>query len=157
MVAKASIGRGSAIYDVRTFRSPEAVGALVALARKAVADEFERELAPLGLNVAQALAILLLADGRAETAADLSRWLSHDAGAMTRVVDKLESLSLVKRVRGTQDRRSARLELTKEGKTLHPQVIRVQVDTLNRMLRGFSRAEARTLETLLKRIVDNAA
>ena len=157
MVAKASIGRGSPIYDVRTFRSPEAAGALVALARKAMAEEFERELAPLGLNVAQALAILLLADGRAETAADLSRSLSHDAGAMTRVVDKLESLSLVKRVRGTQDRRSARLELTKEGKTLHPQVIRVQVDTLNRMLRGFTRVEARTLETLLKRIVDNAA
>lgn len=144
------------VYDIRTFRGPDAVGALVALARKALADEFERELAPLALNVAQGVAILLLADGRAATAADLCRALSYDAGAMTRVVDKLEEMGLVKRVRATHDRRSARLELTREGKAMHAQVTRVQVDTLNRMLQGFSKSEARVLEGLLKRIVDNA-
>jgi hypothetical protein len=35
-------------------------------------------------------------------------------------------------------------------------VRRVQVAVLNKMLRGFSRTEARTLERLLKRILDNA-
>ena len=101
MVAEAS---KSVIYDVSTFRSGEAVGALVGLARKALAEEFERELAPLGLNVAQALVILFLADGRA----------------------------------------------------FHGQLTRVQVDVLNKMLRGFTKSEARTLEALLKRILGNA-
>jgi hypothetical protein len=40
---------------------------------------------------------------------------------------------------------------------MNAQVRGVQVAALNRMLRGFSRAEARRLEGLLSRIVENAA
>jgi DNA-binding MarR family transcriptional regulator len=157
MVAEANNRRSAAIYHVRSFRSQDAIGALVALARKALADEFGRELAPLGLNTAQAHVIVMLADEAVGTAADLCRGLSHDAGAMTRLIDKLEAMGLVRRVRAERDRRSARLELTREGRTMNAQVRRVQVAALNRMLRGFSRAEARRLEGLLSRIVENAA
>ena len=157
MVAEAiKSAAASPIYDVRTFRSREAVGALVGLTRKALADEFDRELAPLGLNTAQALVIVLVADRRVETAADLCRQLSHDAGAMTRIIDKLEEGGLVRRVRQEHDRRAAHLELSREGRRMHAEVTRVQVAVLNKMLRGFSRAEARTLESLLKRVLDNA-
>lgn len=154
MVAEAR--KASPIYDARTFRSRDAVGALVGFARKALAEEFERELAPLGLNVAQALVILFLADGRASTSAQMCRMLSHDAGAMTRIVDKLEDMGLVRRVRAEHDRRAAHLELTREGRSIHGQLTRVQVEVLNKMLRGFTKAEARTLEALLKRILENA-
>jgi len=65
MVAEANNRRSAAIYQVRSFRSQDAIGALVALARKALADEFGRELAPLGLNTAQAHVIVMLADERA--------------------------------------------------------------------------------------------
>lgn len=118
-------------------------------------DEFERELAPLKLTAAQALVLVVLADDPEATAAAMCRTLSHDAGAMTRIVDKLEERGLVRRVREEHDRRSARLELTKEGGSLLAQVRRVQVDVLNRMLRGFTKTEVRTLESLLKRILDN--
>lgn len=155
MVAEAA-KRPAPVYEARTFRSRESLGALIALARKALAEEFGRALAPLGLNTAQALVIVILADRRAGTAADMCRTLSHDAGAMTRLIDKLEAMGLVRRVREARDRRAARLELTQEGRALHGQVTRVQIAALNRMLRGFSRAEARTLEALLKRILDNA-
>ena len=154
MVAEAS--KSPPVYEVRSFRSRDAVGSLVGLARKALAEEFERELEPLGLNVAQALVILFLADGRASTSARLCRMLSHDAGAMTRIVDKLEGRGLVRRVRTERDRRAAQLDLTREGRTVHGQLTRVQVDVLNKMLRGFTKSEARTLEALLKRILDNA-
>jgi DNA-binding MarR family transcriptional regulator len=156
VVAQASKFPGSAIYEVRGFRSRDAVGALVALTRKALEEEFARELEPLGLTPAQALVLVMVADRRAETAAAMCRTLSHDAGAMTRLIDKLEAAGLVRRVREAHDRRSARLELTREGQAMHAQVTRVQVEVLNRMLRGFSRAEARTLEALLKRILENA-
>ena len=150
MVAEANV------YDVRSFRSGEAVGALVGRARKVIAEEFEREIAPLGLNVAQALVLMFLADGRASTSAQMCRMLAHDAGAMTRIVDKLEDHGFVRRVRTEHDRRATQLELTKEGRRVHTQLIRVQVDVLNRMLRGFTKTEARLLETLLKRILENA-
>jgi DNA-binding MarR family transcriptional regulator len=155
MVAEA-IKSPPPVYELRSFRSRESVGALVALARKALADEVDRELAPLGLNTAQALVLVLLADARAGTAAALCRELSHDPGAMTRMIDKLETSGLVRRVRRERDRRAADLELTKEGRDMHARVRRVQVAVLNLMLRGFSRTEARTLERLLGRIVDNA-
>lgn len=154
MVAEAT--KSPAVYDLRSFSSRDAVGARVALARKAIAEEFARELEPLGLSVQQALVVILVGEHRAGTAADMCRTLSHDAGAMTRLVDKLESMDLVRRVRESHDRRSARLELTKEGKSVYTQVMRVQVGALNRMLRGFSRTEVRTLERLLGRILENA-
>jgi hypothetical protein len=40
---------------------------------------------------------------------------------------------------------------------MYARVMRVQVDVLNRVLRGFSRSEVRTLEKLLLRILENAA
>jgi DNA-binding MarR family transcriptional regulator len=155
MVAEAT--KSPAVYDPRSFSSRDAVGARVALARKAIADEFGRELEPLGLSVQQALVVILVGEHRAGTSADMCRQLSHDAGAMTRLVDKLESMELVRRVRESRDRRSARLELTKGGRTVYAQVMRVQVEVLNRMLRGLSKSEVRTLERLLLRILENAA
>jgi DNA-binding MarR family transcriptional regulator len=156
MVAEAIKRAPTAIYDVRTFRSREAVGALIGLARKALAREYERALAPLDLTIAQALAIVFLADGHAGTAAEIGRLLSHDAGAMTRLIDRLEERGLVRRVPRERDRRATDLELTRDGRRLYGEVIRVQVAVLNRILRGFTRTEARTLERLLQRLLDNA-
>lgn len=154
MVAEATKSAG--VYDLRSFRSRDAVGARVALARKAIKEEFGRELAPLGLSAQQALVIIMVGEHRAGTAAEMCRTLSYDAGAMTRLVDKLESMDFVRRVRASHDRRSAHLELTKEGRGLYARVMRVQVDVLNRMVRGLSRTEVRMLERFLQRIMDNA-
>ena len=154
MVAEAT--KVPSVYDLRSFSSRDAVGARVALARKAIREEFDREMQPLGLSAQQAFVIILLGEDRAETAADMCRTLAHDAGAMTRLIDKLEAAGLVRRVRGSRDRRSAHLELTRPGRVMYDRVMRVQVDVLNRLLRGFSRAEVRTLERLLARILENA-
>ena len=156
MVAEAIKSELPPVYELRSFRTLEAVGALVGRTRKAMAREFDRELGELGLNTAQALVIVFLAEGIACTAADIGRELSHDPGAMTRMVDKLEAAGYVRRVPRERDRRATDLDLTPAGRRLHGEVRRVQVALLNRMLRGFSRAEARTLERLLKRLLDNA-
>jgi DNA-binding MarR family transcriptional regulator len=155
MVAEATKSPASPVYELRSFHSRDSVGALIGRARKALVREFDREIAPLGLTTVQALVLILLADGVTVTAAGLCRELSHDAGALTRIVDKLEAGGLVRRVRRERDRRATDLELTKEGRRVHAEVKRVQVEVLNRMLRGFSRAEARALESLLKRLIEN--
>jgi DNA-binding MarR family transcriptional regulator len=156
MVAEAIKSALPPVYELRSFRSRDAVGALIGRARKAIAREFDRELGELGLNTAQALVIVFLAEGIACTAADIGRELSHDPGAMTRLVDKLEDAGYVRRVPRERDRRATDLELTPAGRRLHGEVRRVQVALLNRLLRGFSRTEARTLERLLKRMLENA-
>lgn len=155
MVAEA-IKKPLPIYRAATFRSRDSVGALIGLTRKALVEDFDRGLAPLGLNTAQALVLVFLVDERAGTAAEVCKHLSHDPGAMTRLIDKLEDLGLVRRVRGHGDRRSARLEPTRRGRELRADVTRVQMNVNNRALRGFSRAEARTLEALLKRVLQNS-
>jgi len=149
-------GRGQ-IYRAASFRSRDSVGALIGLARKALVEEFDRGLAPFGLNTAQALVLVFLVDERAGTAAEVCKHLSHDPGAMTRLIDKLEAMGLVRRVRARDDRRSARLELTARGRQVHADMTRVQIDMLNRALRGFSSAEARALEGLLRRVLHNVA
>ena len=156
MVAEAIKSDPSPVYELRSFRSREALGALVGRARKALAREFDRELAALGLNTVQALVIVLLAEGDAGTAADIGRQLSHDAGAMTRMLDRLERKGLIRRVRCGEDRRKVILELTAEGKAVYPKLVATYVDVLNRFMHGFSKADARQLETLLSRMLANA-
>src|SRR5437660_478979 len=111
MVAEAIKSALVPVYELRSFRSRDALGALVGRARKALAREFDRELEALGLNTAQALVIVLLAEGSAGTAADIGRELAHDPGAMTRIVDKLEAAGYVRRVPREHDRRAADLQL----------------------------------------------
>src|SRR5436853_4768965 len=93
MVAKATHRKAVPVYEARGFRGAETVGALVALARNALWEEFGRQVEPLGLNATQAAVMIALAT-QARAAADLSRALTHDAGAMTRVVDQLEEMGL---------------------------------------------------------------
>ena len=135
MVAKATNRKAVPVYEARGFRSGETVGALVALARNALWEEFGREVEPLGLNATQAAVMIALAT-EARTAADLSRTLTHDTGAMTRVVDQLEEMGLARRVRLERDYRRQRVELTAEGRKMHAQLVQVQIASLNRMLRG---------------------
>jgi len=163
MIAEASKKRAptdrarAPIYRAATFRSRDSVGALIGRTHKALVEGFDRELAPLGLNHAQALVLMFLVDERAGTASEVCKHLSHDPGAMTRLIDKLETMGLVRRVRGRDDRRSAPLEITARGRQVRADITRVQIDLLNRALRGFSGAEARALEGLLKRMLDNVS
>src|SRR5438105_3029231 len=114
MVAKATHRKAVPVYEARGFRGAETVGALVALARNALWEEFGREVEPLGLNATQAAVMIALAT-QARTAADLSR------------------------------------TLTAEGREMHAQLVQLQIASLNRMLRGFLRREARTLEVVVYR------
>ena len=116
MVGKATHRKALPVYEARGFRSGETVGALVALARNALWEEFGREVEPLGLNATQAAVMIALAT-QARTAADLSRALTHDAGAMPRVVDQLEEMGLADRISWVSTGGGAALELL-EGKEL---------------------------------------
>jgi DNA-binding MarR family transcriptional regulator len=144
------------IYDSENFDPRESIGALVGRTRKAMIQMMDAELAPLQVSAAQWLVVLLVGEDRAASAAGLCDALSHDPGAMTRLLDRLEEKGVVRRVRDEDDRRTVRIELTESGKALYPKIIAAMVDVYNRLLRGFSKTEANELESYLKRMLANA-
>jgi MarR family transcriptional regulator, multiple antibiotic resistance protein MarR len=144
------------IYDKTSFSPNEAIGALIGRTRKTMIQKIDAQLAPLQVSAAQWLVVLLLGEGAAATAAELCELLSYDPGAMTRLLDRLESKSILRRVRGGPDRRAVRLELTAGGKTLYPRILAAMVDVFNRLLHGFTRSEVSRLEGYLRRMLANA-
>lgn len=152
------------VYDIETYQPRKGVGHLLNRVRtemllaldKALASD--PELAPLGLSAAQfiVIATLALADS-AKSASDLCKGISYDAGAMTRMIDRLEGKGLIRRNRRPDDRRVVYIELTEEGARAFPRMKVLSMGVVNRFLRGFSQAEARQLEGFLSRMLENAA
>jgi DNA-binding MarR family transcriptional regulator len=128
---------------------------LDALDKALSADE---ELAKLEISAAQfiVIATLALSDGPT-SASELCRGISYDAGAMTRMIDRLETKGLINRNRRPDDRRVVYVELTAEGQRAFPRMKEISMGVVNRFLRGFSQAEARQLEGFLNRMLENAA
>jgi DNA-binding MarR family transcriptional regulator len=87
--------------------------------------------------------------------AELARRMFIDAGAMTRMLDRLEKKQLCKRVRSTDDRRVVQVELTPQGAEAITEVPAVLADVLNAHLAGFSKTEWQALKGYLQRLVDN--
>ena len=152
------------VYDIETYQPRKGVGHLLSRVRAEMlaaldkALEADPELAALEISAAQFIVIAALAlSDSAKSASDLCKGISYDAGAMTRMIDRLESKGLICRSRREDDRRIVYLELTEKGHNAFPRMRLVSMGIVNRFLRGFSQAEARQLESFLTRMLDNAA
>ncbi|HUL46195.1 MAG TPA: MarR family transcriptional regulator [Steroidobacteraceae bacterium] len=149
------------IYDSTSYQPRKSIGALlsrVRVAMLAALDEelaADRRLAALELSAAQFSVIASLAGEERKSASDLCKGISYDAGAMTRMLDRLEGKGLIRRNRSPDDRRLVHLELTDEGRALYPRMRELSLGVANRFLRGFTKAEARQLESLLARMLEN--
>ncbi|MFZ1099658.1 MAG: MarR family transcriptional regulator [Steroidobacteraceae bacterium] len=153
----------SDIYESASYQPRKAVGALLSRVKVEMLAALDAELAadkrlaPLELSAAQFAVIASLAAGsEPKSAADLCKGISYDAGAMTRMLDRLESKGLLRRRRSADDRRLVHLELTDEGRAAYPRMREMSMAVANRFLHGFSRTEARQLESLLARMIENA-
>jgi DNA-binding MarR family transcriptional regulator len=144
------------IYDPATYDIRTAVGPMLGRVRGAFLEALDEALAPYDLKSADYLVLVALANDTADTAASVCSVLAHDPGAMTRKIDALEKRGLVRRVRSAEDRRAIKLDLTPDGKKLYPKILAAAVDVANAFLQGFTKPEVRSLEGMLKRILDNA-
>lgn len=149
--------RTPCFYRPGTYRPEDSATYLMRRILTAVAQEVEHELEPYGLTSAQWVPMFKLYTGMANTAAELARETQIDAGAMTRMLDRLEDKGLLRRVRSEQDRRVVHLELTPAGRETAQEIPRVLCEVQNAHLRGFSRDELDTLKSLLRRVLDNAS
>ena len=152
------------VYELESYQPRKGVGHLLSRVRTEMlsaldkALEADAALAALEISSAQfiVIAALALADS-AKSASDLCKGISYDAGAMTRMIDRLESKGLIRRNRRPDDRRVVYVELTEEGSRAYPRMREVSMGVANRFLRGFSVPEARQLEGFLSRMLENAA
>jgi MarR family multiple antibiotic resistance transcriptional regulator len=131
------------------------VGHLIGRARSALLTGLDGELEPFGLTGAQFAVLKNVADGIAGTAADLCRTMHYDTGSMTRMLDRLEEKSVLRRERCTEDRRVVYLRITDTGNELLPQLRAAAVHVLARHLAGFSPAEVENLKQYLARMIEN--
>jgi DNA-binding MarR family transcriptional regulator len=142
-------------YRPDDYDPEESVGYLMRRSLAAVAAEVERELEPSGLTNAQWVPLLKLYMGSGSTVAELARGCQLDTGGMTRLLDRLESKGLVRRVRSSADRRVVNLELTEDGRAAARTIPAVLCRVQNAHMRGFTMQEWHTLKALLRRFLDN--
>ncbi len=145
------------IYEPETYDLRSAVPPLIGRVRTAFINALDERLAPFDIKSADYVVLATLAHDIGDTAAAICSVMAHDPGAMTRKIDALQERGLVRRVRSPDDRRAIHLELTPEGRRLYPKMLAIAVGMVNEFLHGFTKAEVRELESMLKRILANAA
>ena len=86
---------------------------------------------------------------------ELCRATFRDKPSITRLVDNLEKLQLVKRVASSDDRRINRIYLTKLAVKLQEQTMLIAEDTLNEALQGVPVEQVEVCKSVLQIVYDN--
>jgi DNA-binding MarR family transcriptional regulator len=144
------------LYDGTNYVVEDSVGHklvnLIMLMRRAV----DQRMAEHDLTDAQWKPLWFLHSGRAGNAIELAREMDVDAGAVTRLLDRLEAKGLLERVRSQTDRRVVHLQLTPAGRAKAAEVPHVLASVNNDLLRGFSETEFKQVIRLVDRLSGNA-
>jgi DNA-binding MarR family transcriptional regulator len=146
----------NSFYAADTYTAEKSVGYMIRRITSLMGQGLEREFEPCGLTNAQWMPLLKIYWGHACTVAELARCCELDAGSMTRLLDRLESKQLLRRVRSSDDRRVVNLELTDAGRGVASGIPDVLCRMQNEHLAGFSNDEWKTLVGFLSRILDTA-
>jgi DNA-binding MarR family transcriptional regulator len=88
---------------------------------------------------------------------DLCNQSFRDKPSITRLVDNLEKLKLVKRVPSKDDRRINLIYLTEAAKTLQEQTMEMANQTLNEALDGVSKEDVELCKAVLQKVYENLA
>lgn len=143
-------------YSGANYDSSRSVGYWIKQAYQGLQRSLEARMQELDLTGMQWGPLWLIARG-ADTVACCAREAAIDAGAMTRMLDRLEAKGLVARERSTQDRRVVNLKLTERGAEVSARIPYILADVLNQHMRDFSAEDAEQLLSLLMRFVRNGA
>lgn len=139
-------------YRAADYCAEQSIGYLMKRILLSIVQQADKRLVAHGLTNAQWGPLLRLKTVGSSTVAELARWSNVDAGAMTRLLDRLEKKGLCKRIRSTADRRVVQVVLTPDGEVAIGEVPAVLADVLNAHLAGFSRSEWETLQAYLQRM-----
>jgi len=129
------------------------IGYLLTSVRTRMLQEMDTCLNPHGLTGAQFTILRRIAEGAANTAAELCRLLQYDTGSMTRMLDRLEEKGAITRQRSPDDRRVVNIQLTPTGTAQYPQLREEVRAAVNHMFAALSDQELAQLRNLLSRLI----
>lgn len=141
-------------YDGSEYCKDQSIGFLMKRSLSVLVRNLEHQMQALDLTGTQWHPLLHVHQG-CDTVAACAREMQTDAGAMTRMLDRLEAKGLLVRERSCSDRRVVNLALTPRGTEVAAQIPHVLAAVLNDHLRGFSPKEFAQMITLLQRFIDN--
>lgn len=140
-------------YTPEKYQARSSIGYLVKRAHGLMMDRVEAAFAGHDFTFMQWVVLMYVRDELGFTATDICRDYRHDSGALTRVIDQLESRGLLERRRSEEDRRVVRLHLTKLGSKTVESLIPLVTGRLNSALGGFSTTEVSELTRLLGKLI----
>ncbi len=114
------------------------------------------DVASLEVTAAQFAILRNVLKGSAQSACELCKCMDYDRGAMSRMIDRLETKHLIRRVPLPHTRRSVALEVTDAGKAAFPKMEACLERVVGRLLKGVTKAQVREVEKVLKRMLANA-
>ncbi len=116
----------------------------------------DEELAALEVTAAQFIIIKILLKGHAKSACELCRAMDYDRGAMSRMIDRLESKNLLRRVALAHTRREQSIEVTEAGKAAFPRMQACLAKVLSKLLGGVAKTQVLEVERTLKQMLANS-
>lgn len=150
-----TISNPCTFYSAERYHLAESVGHQLFCLTNLMKREVELRMAEHGLTDSQWKPLWLIKSGIAETSFEMARQLNMDAGAVTRMVDRVVAKGLIERERSDSDRRVVHLRLTAAGETAVAGVPHVLAAVNNDFLRGLSESEWKQLQKLLSRMGAN--
>jgi DNA-binding MarR family transcriptional regulator len=141
-------------FEPETFRACDSIGYLLKLALGSLVDRASAAFEGSDVSFMQWIALLRVHEGASRTAGDLCRAMRYDTGAVTRLLDQLETRGLLTRERSREDRRVVALQTTEAGAEMVARLKPMFVDELNHVVATFSADELAELLRLLHKLID---
>ncbi|WP_406164991.1 MarR family winged helix-turn-helix transcriptional regulator [Streptomyces sp. NBC_00996] len=121
-----------------------------------VHGRFEKELARHDVTVSQWAVLATVHRGDATTAGEVARYIDIDAGAVSRLVDRLAAKGLMTREPDPDSRRSLRLTLTQAGHDLVPELAAIADRNDSYFFDSLTPQQREQLEAWIRRLVGEA-
>ena len=139
------------------FKRGELYSFITGVASTAIARRLQKNFKQHGIDITieqwSVLYHLWKQDGQSQQ--ELCHATFRDKPSITRLVDNLEKLKLVKRVASVEDRRINMIYLSEAAATLRDQTMEMANQTLNEALGGVSTEEIEMCKSVLQRVYDN--
>jgi DNA-binding MarR family transcriptional regulator len=139
------------------FKKGELYSFITGKASTAIARRLQRKINLAGLNITieQWSVLYHLWKNEGQSQQQLCNATFRDKPSITRLVDNLEKLNLVKRVASETDRRINLIYLTKQGQKLEEQTIQLADETLNEALEKVPANKIDVCKEVLQIVYDN--
>ncbi len=130
------------------------LGYLLRRVSNQVSGEFERSLKARSISVGEWVVLSRVGSMRGITSGELADELKLTRGAISKIVEKLETKELLSRSSVQDDARVKKLFLTDNGSDILPQLVKIADENDRRFFDGLSDGEKKVLRSLLHKLAE---